>query len=512
MPLIPACLAHRLPVIALGAALVLGADATIGRAQAGRAQFSPDFTRDEFAGRRARIADVVGARGVALVQGAPRVHSSAIFRQSNEFFYVTGVMVPQAYLLVDGAARRSTLYLPHRDERRAATEGDLLAAEDAATIVALTGIEEVKEIEQLEPDLKSRGPGLTAIHTPFHPAEGAAESRDGATRRHRDAAVDPWDGRPSREQLFITLIKSRVPGIEVKDLSPALDEMRAIKSAQEIAVIARASRIGGEAILEAMRSTQPGVKENELDALARLIYVRHDAQGEAYRAIVASGPTSMNPHHRASERMLPDGELVVMDYCPDVAYYRCDITRTWPVNGRFSAGQRELYGFYNASYEAILHGIRPSVTAKSILEQAIVRMDALLASTSFSKPEYKKGAEAFVESLRKSVAGASGGSLGHGVGMSTHDMGGAIGMLRPGMVFTIEPALRVPEENIYIRSEDMVLITPEGARILSDWLPRDIAAIEKAIAEPGLLQRYPLIQFDRQESKRKPLQRADFQR
>ena len=462
-----------------------------------RAQFSPDFTRDELAGRRARIADAIGARGVALVQGAPTVHSSAIFRQSNELFYVSGVVVPQAYLLVDGATRRSTLYLPHRDERRAATEGDLLTAEEAAQIVTLTGIEEVRGIEQMDADLKART-AIDAIYTPFQPAEGAAESRDGARRRNGDATADPWDGRQSREQLFIALIKSRVPGIEVKDLSPALDAMRAIKSAQEIAVIERASRIGGEAILEAMRSTQPGVKESELDALARLIYVRHGAQGEAYRAIVASGPTSMNQHHRASERVLPDGELVVMDYCPDVSYYRCDITRTWPVNGKFNAWQRELYGFYNASYEAILYGIKPNVTAKSVLEQALVKMDALLASTTFSKPEYKKGAETFVAGFRRSIAGASGGSLGHAVGMSTHDMGGGTGTLRPGLVFTIEPALRVPEENIYIRSEDMIHITADGARILSDWLPRDISAIEKAMAEPGLLQKYPLLKFDKQ--------------
>ena len=495
MPLLPS-LPRRLPVVALGAALVLGAGAATGGAQAGRAQFSPNFTREEFAGRRARIADAVGVNGVALVQGAPSVHSSAIFRQSHEFFYVTGVIVPQAYLLVDGATRRSTLYLPPRDERRAATEGDLLTPEDAPKVVALTGIDEVKGIEQLETDLKARGPALTAVYTPFQPAEGAAESRDGATRRNRDAAADPWDGRQTREQLFIALVKSRLPGIEVKDLSPALDAMRAIKSAQEIAVIERASRLGGEAILEAMRSTQPGVTESELDALARLIYVRHGAQGEAYRAIVASGPTSMNPHHRASERVLPDGELVVMDYCPDVSYYRCDVTRTWPVNGRFNAGQRELYGFYNASYEAILYGIKPNVTAKSVLEQAIVKMDALLAATTFSKAEYKKGAETFVAGFRRSVASASGGGLGHAVGMSTHDMGGGTGTLLPGLMFTIEPALRVPEENIYIRSEDMVLITADGARILSDWLPRDISAIEKAMAEPGLLQQFPLLRLD----------------
>jgi Xaa-Pro aminopeptidase len=145
------------------------------------------------------------------------------------------------------------------------------------------------------------------------------------------------------------LIKTRIPGVEIKDLSPTLDAMRAIKSPAELAVIERATKIGSEAILEAMRSTEPGVKESELDALAQFIFVRHGAQGEAYRAIVASGPTAWNAHHRAAERALPDGELVLMDYCPDIHYYRCDVTRMWPVNGRFTDQQRELSGFISGS-------------------------------------------------------------------------------------------------------------------------------------------------------------------
>jgi Xaa-Pro aminopeptidase len=433
---------------------------------------------------------------VALVQGAPAVHASAIFRQSNEFFYVTGVTVPQAYLLIDGASKKSTLYLPPVDPRRASVEGDLLSPGDADAVATLTGVERVRSIERLAEDLKALNPAPEAIFTPSQPAEGDAESRDGARRRNADAAADPWDGRQSREQRFADLIRSRVPGVEVKDLSPALDGMRAIKSAQELAVIERATKIGGDAIVEAMRSTQPGITEAALDALARFIYVRNGAQGEAYRAIVASGPTSMNPHHRASQRVLPAGELVVMDYCPDVGYYRCDVTRTWPVDGKFTSSQRELYGFYNASYEAVLYGIKPDVTAASVLQAAIVKMDALLASTAFSKPAYKTAAGEFVDQFRR-MASLQRGVLGHAVGMSTHDMGNGIGTLTPGLVFTIEPALTVPEEHIYIRSEDMIAITPTGARILSDWVPRDMAAIEKLMAEPGLLQRYPVITFEK---------------
>ena len=463
-------------------------------AQAGRPQFSPMFSKEEFAARRARIYEAIGDRALALVQGAPAVHSSTIFRQSNEFFYVSGVTVPHAYLLLDGAAKRATLYLPALDERRALTEGDLWSPRDAMEITRQSGIDEVRPLDQLTKDLEARAAKAPTVYTPHQPAEGDSESRDGARRRNNDAAADPWDGRPTRESRLIETLEARLPGVEVKDLSPMLDEMRATKSPAEMAVIERATRIGGEAILEAMRSTEPGVREQEIDALSRFIFVRHGAQGEAYRAIVASGPSAWNAHHRAGDRVMPAGELAIMDYCPDVSYYRCDVTRMWPVDGRFTAWQRELYGFYLGIYEAILYTIKPNVTGQQVLQEAVGKMDQLLAATRFSKPEYAKAAQAFVDGYRRQ-AGRPNAGLGHGVGMSTHDMGGGSGLLRPGLVFTIEPQFRVPEEQIYIRLEDMIVMTSTGARIISDWIPRDIAGVEKMMEKPGLLQQYPALTF-----------------
>ena len=431
---------------AIGMACLLPLMSSVGATQAGRT-FTTYFTKEEFAARRAKILEAIGPEGLAVIQGAPSVHASAIFRQSNEFFYVSGVVVPQAYLLLDGKDRRSILYLPGRDERRAQTEGELLTADEPAKAVAATGIDEVKPLDALAADLRMRAQGHTSVFVPYQPAEGLSESRDGARRRNGDVARDPWDGRFAREVHFRELLRARGPAVEIMDLSPALDAMRALKSPAEIAVMDRASRIGGEAILEAMRSTQPGVMENELDAVAQLIYVRHGAQGEAYRAIVASGPTALNAHHRAAERPLPDGELVIMDYCPDISYYRCDITRMWPVNGTFNAWQRE------------------------------------------------HAARAFVDGYRRSSERPNAG-LGHGIGMSTHDMGSGSGMLKPGMTFTIEPQFRIPEEGIFIRLEDMVIIHADRVEIQSDWLPRDMPRVEKVVAEPGLLQSYPKITFE----------------
>jgi Xaa-Pro aminopeptidase len=471
--------------LAVVAGLLISVDGR-GHAQAGRA-FTTNFTLQEFAARRARVYEAIGPQAVALIQGLPTVHSSAVFRQSNEFFYLSGVVAPQALLLMDGTSKRSTLYLPKQNASRAATEGELLSSDDPVKAAATTGVDEVKPPEQLLADLQARTAAKT-IYVPYAPTEGSSESPDGARRRTADAAADPWDGRVSREAHLRDLLKTRLPALEQKDLSPLLNEMRAIKSPAEIALITRATKIGGEAILEAMRSTAPGLAEYEIDALAQFIFVRHGAQGEAYRDIVASGPAAMNAHHRAGDKIMTDGELVLMDYCPDLGYYRCDVTRQWPVNGKFSPAQRELYGFYLGVYEAVLHAIKPQLTAQQILQAALPKMDAILASTKFSKPIYEAAAKQFVERYRSSAA--RGGNLGHAVGMATHDFGGGSGVMRPGLVFTIEPEFRVPEEQIFIRLEDMIVITESGATILSDFVPRSIAAVEKVVAEPGLLQQY----------------------
>src|SRR5262245_28124771 len=137
------------------AALVTALAVSLGRAQAGRA-FTTNFTLKEFASRRAKIIDAIGPQAVDVMQGLPTVHSSAIFRQSNEFFYVSGVVAPQALLLIDGAAKRSILYLPKQNSGRAATEGDLLSSDDPIATAMITGFDEVKSPDQLEADLKVR--------------------------------------------------------------------------------------------------------------------------------------------------------------------------------------------------------------------------------------------------------------------------------------------------------------------------------------------------------------------
>jgi len=459
-------------------------------AQEGFPLFTPDFPPEEFAQRRAGVYSAIGENGIAIVQGAASPAGYTRFRQSNELYYLCGIESPHAYLLLDGGSRRASLYLPHRNEGRERNEGKLLSAEDADLVKKLSGVDSVFSTDLLGEHLTRYARSTRMLYTPFSPAEGFAMSRDLALRAVADRAADPWDGTPSREGQFVLMMRTRFPQIEVKDLSPTLDKLRLIKSTREIELLRRASRLSGLALMESMRSTVPGLKEYELDAVAKYVYYRNGAQGEAYYSLIASGRNAWYPHYNVGKRTMEDGDFLLMDFAPDVGYYMADVTRMWPVNGKFSQWQRELYGFYLGCYQAILKAIRPGVTAQVIKQEAVREMERILASARFSKPSYESAAREFVSSYAESAKNSR-TTLGHWVGMSTHDVGQDSGPLRAGMVFTIEPALRVPEEQIYVRLEDMIVITESKAEVLSDFVPWDIAGIEKLMAEEGMLQRYP---------------------
>ncbi|MFQ5570590.1 MAG: aminopeptidase P N-terminal domain-containing protein [Rhodothermales bacterium] len=461
-------------------------------AQDGVPRFTEDFPPEEFARRRARVFDAMGPEAVAVIQGAPSPRGYVRFRQSNEFYYLTGIEVPHAYLLLDGSSRSAYLYLPHRNERRERSEGHMLSAEDADYLRDTLGFDDVYGPDLLAEHLgrRTRRGAIRTLFTPFSPAEGLSVSRDLGLRTNTDIASDPWDGRPSREGHFIYLLRTRFPQFEIGDLTPTLDALRLIKSPNELALIRKATRLSGLALMEAMRSTEPGIRESDLDAVAKYIFYREGAQGDAYYSLVASGRNAYFPHYNAGKRTMQDGDFLLMDYAPDVGYYMSDVTRMWPVNGTFSEGQRALYGFYLACYRAILGNIRPGATAAQIAREAAADMDRILAAASFSKPEYQRAAAQFVTSYHARSASEN-TYLGHWVGMATHDVGTYTGPLKPGMVFTIEPALRVPEERIYIRLEDLIIITEEGAEIVSDFVPMGIDEIERLMQEPGLLQQYP---------------------
>src|SRR6185503_18867386 len=224
-------------------AFVLLTPATL--AQEGFPLFTTDFPAEEFAQRRAGVYNAIGEGGLAIVQGAASPAGYTRFRQSNEFYYLCGIESPHAYLLLDGGSRRASLYLPHRNEGRERNEGKMLSAEDSDLVKKLSGVDAVFATDLLAEHLTRYARGTRTLFTPFSPAEGFAMSRDLALRAVADRAADPWDGTPSREGQFVQTVRGRFPQIEVKDLSPMLDNLRLIKSPREIALLRRASRLSG---------------------------------------------------------------------------------------------------------------------------------------------------------------------------------------------------------------------------------------------------------------------------
>jgi Xaa-Pro aminopeptidase len=334
---------------------------------------------------------------------------------------------------------------------------------------------------------RSGGPGspTLAIYAPFSPAEGAGQSRGELVSANLAILNDYWDTRLSRESRFVELLRARHPRARIEDLSPILDELRSVKSAREIALIRRASEIAGLGIMEAMRSTKPGLYEYHLDAAARYVFLVNGARLEGYRSIVAAGvPNIWNMHYYRDAGSLREGDMVLMDFAPDYHYYTSDITRMWPIDGKYSSWQRELLGFVLEYRNSVMKQIRPGVTSAQILEQAKAAMEPVFARWKFSKPIYEKAARELVN--------RGGGVLSHPVGMAVHDDGNYNrGPLQPGHVFSIDPQLRVPEENLYIRYEDVIVVTESGMENFTSFLPSELGEMERLVGTGGILQQFP---------------------
>jgi Xaa-Pro aminopeptidase len=431
---------------------------------------------DELVARRTKVIEAIEPTAVAVLQGAPPVRGFEVFRQSNEFYYLTGLAVPGAYVVLDGQAKRAALYLPRRDPALERAEGRVLSAEDAAEVMALTGVEAVHPIDSLLAHV-SRG---RLIYTPFSPGEGRYQSRGEIVAAIRRQANDPWDGALSREAHFIGLLRSRVSRAEIRDLTPILDRLRSVKSSREVALLRRAGQLSALGVVEAMRSAEPGVWEYQLDAAARYVFYVNGAMGEGYRPITAVGKNAWYAHYYANNTQLRDGELVLMDCAAEVGYYTSDMGRMFPVNGKYTAQQRELYGFVVEYHKILLGLIRPGVTVEQLQREAAPEIERLLARWKFSKPIYERAA--------RNVFGA----FSHPVGMAVHDVGGyRSGPLVPGMVFSVDPQMRVPEEELYIRIEDTIVVTETGIDNLTGLAPIELDDVEKLMRERGMLQLFP---------------------
>jgi len=402
-------------------------------------------------------------------------------------YYLSGIETPNSYILLDGRTRRVTLLLPPKNERLERSEGKVLSASDTELVRQLTGVHDVRSTEIMVgswlQDLLGRP--AASMYVQFSPSEGYAQSRHELLQASAGIGADYWDGRIPQEQNFVQLIRTRIPNVDLKNLTPFLDEMRLIKSPREIDLIRRASQLAGLGVMEAIRSTAPGLYEYQLDAAARYVFLLNDSRLDGYRSITASGTENIyNAHYYRNSSRLLDGDIILMDYAPDYKYYVSDIGRMWPVNGTYSPIQRELLGIVRAYHKTVLELIRPGFTARQIMDEAAEIMEPILDGWSFSKPTYEEAARRMVET--------GGGVFSHPVGLAVHDVGRyRDNPLEPGLVFSVDPQLRVPEEKLYYRYEDTVVVTETGVENFTDFLPMDLDDLEALVREEGVLQKVP---------------------
>lgn len=418
--------------------------------------------KDFHAGRRAALMECTGDE-LLVFRGLPGPRDNVAFRQDKTFWYLTGVESPDAALVLDGKSGKQILFLPTTNPAAEIWEGELWDASDP-WVRDLTGLEDVRSVDELLETVESLLDGRKRVGTTLGPSFGISGSADAALPYDLQREKDPLDGRVSREKALAAKLKERL-GVQVSDVHEDLVELRLVKTPEEVDAMRRAARAGARAHVEAMRSTRPGLGEWEVDALMSFVQGLEGAFGPAYGAIVGSGPNSCVLHYTASDRRMRGGEVLLVDYGPEVDHYTTDITRTWPVSGTFSKRAAELYDVVLEAQKAGIAAVKPGATLADV--------DAACTKVLTDRGFF---------ALR--IHGAC-----HWIGMEVHDPGDYRTPLEPGMAFTVEPGLYDRENAIGIRIEDVVVVTKDGCEVLSAGAPKERAEVEALMAEDGVLDR-----------------------
>jgi len=419
--------------------------------------------------RRAQLATAMGS-GVAIIPTAPeRTRNRDAhypYRFDSYFYYLTGFREPDAVLVVvAGATTKSILFCRNKDPEREIWDGFRYGPEAAR---AAFGFDEAHSVQQLD----ALAPEFMADRRTLYCHLGADSGWD--------ARVTGWlnDVR-GRARTGVT-----APD-EIKDVHGLLDEMRVVKSPEELAVMRRAAGITTGAHRRAMRAARPGRMEYEIEAELLHEFRRHGAQAPAYTPIVAAGERACVLHYVENDGGLNDGDLLLIDAGCELDGYAADVTRTFPVNGRFSGAQRDVYDLVLAAQYAAIAAVKPGNSwdvphraAVETLAQGLIDLKLLQGSLA---------GVIETESYRKFYMHRT----GHWLGLDVHDAGdykrgGEWRALKPGMVLTVEPGcyirpgVGVPERfaGIGIRIEDDVAVTDNGAEVLTGDAPKRVSDIE----------------------------------
>lgn len=428
--------------------------------------------------RRARLLQEIGPEGIAIVFAAPEQRrsndSNFPFRQDSYLHYLTGFPEPEAVLVLDGAAHSSTLYCRDKDALREIWDGFRYGPEAAKDVFAL---EATASIDQWQSGFQAalEGHGQLWALWGLYPA--------------RDAEVlQLWQPVQQRAGQRAATVCTWAPEA-LMDLSRPLNHMRLYKDAHEIEWLRRAGSISAQGHVRAMQYVHPGVYEYQVEAELLHHFMQHGARHAAYNSIVGGGKNACCLHYVDNKDRLNDGELLLIDAGAEYALYAGDITRTFPVNGRFSTAQKDVYEIVLAANTEAIDAVRPGASWLDISNRAVHTLTqglidlGLLGGTvedNVARETYK----------RFYMHG-----LGHWIGLDVHDVGGRFAerepiLLQPGMCTTVEPGLYIAAaddipahfHNIGVRIEDNVLVTAEGGDNYTHEAPKTVADIEALMA------------------------------
>ncbi|MGH7535089.1 MAG: aminopeptidase P N-terminal domain-containing protein, partial [Gemmatimonadales bacterium] len=372
------------------------------------------------------------------------------YREDNDFFYLTGLEVPRAWLVLiarDTAPDETILLLPPRDSSREKFTGPGLSP--GPEVSRLTGITDVRVSRDPDQDISA------VVFPPGSPA------RAGALYIKR--------GARQGESLFLRQLVfsggTLGPPVRVEDLDAQMAALRLVKDPDEIGRMRRAIGLTADGIRQAMKVAEPGIWEYQLEGEVEFVFRRGGGERLAFPSIIGSGPNGTTLHYDKNRRQTQPGELVVMDVGAEWGYQTADVTRTIPVSGKFTQRQRDLYNLVLATQQAAIDSVRPGLD--------LARLNQI--------------ARDYMRAHSGSLCGGSScdqywiHGLSHWVGMDVHDVGPFGTRFEPGMVFSVEPGIYLPQENLGIRIEDDVLVTPTGHENLSAGAPRTVEEIERAM-------------------------------
>jgi Xaa-Pro aminopeptidase len=411
----------------------------------------------EYAQRRARLLEQVKAPVVLFaydeeafgISGAERMSPESTFRQEENFYYLSGHREPGAALLLipatAGSSPSEILFLRKRDPNKERWEGIRLGPDDPEA-AANTGFATVLPLADLQKELKRLADAFADLYTLLPPRHSNPE--------HAQA------GR------WVKWLKEAVPAATLKDVRNEVGAMRQMKSKAEQALLRTSIDRSAEAMRAAIGGLRPGIHEYELAALIEYTYKRAGCERSGFPPITASGPNGVILHATDQYREMKAGEVVIVDIGAECAGYTADLSRTLPVSGKFSERQRKIYEVVLGAQEAVLKAIKPGMKLRGDDEKSLRHVAVKYLN--------ERGEELVGEPLGQYFLHG----IGHHIGLQVHDAGPHNRPLEPGMVVMVEPGIYMPEEHLGIRIEDPVLVTEDGAVLLTPDLPRKLEGIE----------------------------------